>query len=284
MKYSYFVMVIALLTSNIDLFGQTSQNTKRGLEAIIVEKYYVSDAKDAESKTGGHLPVGSVTYRVYVDMLPGYRFQAAYGIPGHELQIATTTKFFNNEDWGGIIANVIPFRNLKDNTVMLDSWLSAGAGSDGTIGVPKADDNEAGTIINADGILQHSDPSAGIPIKMRDGLSAGTPARVTAFGIDTMLAIFNKQTASGIFSTTNGSWACLGGSAGRDSTSNKVLIGQFTTDGVFTFELNIQIGTPYGGVENYVAKDPQGIEIILPSLVYSSSLKSGPVTKKNQKK
>jgi hypothetical protein len=49
------------------------------------------------------------------------------------------------------------------------------------------------------------------------------------------------------------------------------LIAQITTDGDFSFELNIQIGTPYGGVENYVAKNPVGNEIMLPSLTYSVS-------------
>ena len=48
----------------------------------------MSDANDAtQNATGGVLPVGSVTYRIYVDMLPGYKFQAAYGVPGHEMRI-----------------------------------------------------------------------------------------------------------------------------------------------------------------------------------------------------
>ena len=38
----------------------------KGLEKIIVEKYYISDAKDAAAKKGGYLPVGSVTYRIFV--------------------------------------------------------------------------------------------------------------------------------------------------------------------------------------------------------------------------
>jgi len=52
---------------------------QNGLTRIIVEKYYVSNAADA-TKSVGNLPVGSVTYRLYVEMLPGYKFQAAYGI------------------------------------------------------------------------------------------------------------------------------------------------------------------------------------------------------------
>ena len=66
-----------------------------GLENIIVEKYYVSNAADAGGSMGT-LPVGSVTYRIFADLLPGFKFQALYGIPTHELRFETTTSFFNN--------------------------------------------------------------------------------------------------------------------------------------------------------------------------------------------
>ena len=71
------------------------------------------------------------------------------------------------------------------------------------------------------------------------------------------------------FITDNGSWASFGGSIGLDST-NRVLIAQVTTDGEFGFELNLQLGTPYGGVENYVAKDPMNGEILFPGLIYKN--------------
>ncbi|MEP7169931.1 MAG: hypothetical protein ABI855_11225, partial [Bacteroidota bacterium] len=74
-----------------------------------------------------------------------------------------------------------------------------------------------------------------------------------------------------IFSTTNGSWATMNGSTGPDSIDNKVLVAQITTNGVFTFKLNIQIGTPFRGVEQYVAENPKGEEIQLPNLIYSSA-------------
>src|SRR5437868_6397160 len=75
----------------------------QGLEGIIVEKYYVSDANDASVSVtdgGGVLPAGSATWRIYADMLPGYKFQAIYGTntPLHTLSFNTTTTFFNNED------------------------------------------------------------------------------------------------------------------------------------------------------------------------------------------
>ena len=97
----------------------------QGLENVIVERYYVSDANDAAGSSGA-LPVGSVTYRIYADMLPGYKFQAIYGIPAHTLKLTTSTSFFNNEDRGATTPSYTKLQ-AKANTVMLDSWFSVGA-------------------------------------------------------------------------------------------------------------------------------------------------------------
>lgn len=270
-----FILIFILFT--------TIAFAQNGLENIIVEKYYVSNAKDTlANKFGGKLPVGSVTYRIYVDMLPGYRFQAVYGIPGHELKLATSTLFFNNEDKGGVLANVIPDRNLKDNTVMLDSWLSAGGASESNLGVLKTKDDGVGTIINEKSFLQNDNIESGTPIKMQDGLIKGEPPRVTGFGIDSIIKVFDNKTIGSLFGTSNGSWATLGGSIGPDSLDNKVLIAQITTDGVFSFELNIQIGTPGGSVENYVAKNAVANEIVFPGLIYQSDSFCG--ARQNKKK
>lgn len=253
------------------LFFSVLHLRSQGLEKIVVEKYYVSDANDEKAKLGGHLPAGSVTYRIYADMLPGYRFQAAYGVEGHELRIATTTLFFNNDDRGAIIPNIIPKFNLENNTVMLDSWLSVGAASELNFGILKSEDDTIETVVNADipKVLQNADPLAGVPVKVKDGLMAGVPQRVTIFGIDSIIDVFGTQTKGSLFSTDNGSWACLVGAVGPTS-DNKVLIAQLTTDGVFSFELNIQIGGPDRQVENYVARNPVNKEILLPSLTYST--------------
>jgi hypothetical protein len=263
-------MIIRKLSIYLFLILCCGITNAQGLEKVIVEKYYISDVKDS-SHLGGNLPAGSVTYRIFLDMLPRYRFQAAFGIPGHELRLATTTTFFNNEDYGGTVPNVIPDRKLGDYNVMLDSWLSVGGASEGTLGILKTLDDTVETVNNLKGFLQSTNPVAGIPVKIRDGLVNGTPAKVTGFGIDSIINVFNKQSTGSLFSTTNGSWAAMGGTIGPDSTDNKVLIAQITTNGIFSFELNIQIGTPSGGVEQYVAKNPKGSEIVLDSLIYTSA-------------
>jgi hypothetical protein len=253
-------------------------NAQNGLEQVIVEKYYVSNSADATTSIGV-LPVGSVTYRIYADLLPGYTFQAAYGNATHTLFINSTTSFFNNEDRGNTTPTYTKTQ-AKNNTVMLDSWLSAGAACSGNFGILKSEDNSVATIVNADGILANADPSAGIPLTTQDGIitvAGRTPGSVGTIGIDTPVSILNATSQVGnSFSTSNGSWYCLGGAVGPDSTINKVLIAQITTDGVLSFELNIQIGTPVAGVsEYYVANNPAmyngQMELSIPSLTYNST-------------
>src|SRR5687767_2568245 len=234
----------------------------QGLECVEVEVYYISDANDsvgndAISAAHGTLPVGSVTYRVYANLLQGYNFQAAYGVPGHELRLETTTLFFNNEDRGAPSPTYTKTQ-ARLNSVMLDTWLSVGAGCSGWHGILKSTDDTAANVVNTDGLLQNADPAAGIPLTSRDGLllTATPPLGVTFVGFTAPeTGVIDNTTMGGLISTINASWAALGGSKGPDTVDNRVLIGQFTTKGIFSFKLNIQIGTPSGGVENYVAEN-----------------------------
>lgn len=263
-----FIAAVAFMLSHFIVTAQ------KGLENIIVEKYYVTDRNDSAAEISGKLHPGAVTYRVYVDMLPGYRFQAAYGIPGHELRIATSTSFYNSDE-GAALSNDISNKSLNKNTVMLDSWLSVGAACSAGFGILKKDDDAKGTIINLNipPVLQCENSLAGIPVKNRDGILIASPQSVvTTFGIEKELNVFaaNDSVPHNVFFTSNGSWASFGGSIGP-KPDNKVLIAQLTTDGQLTFELNIQLGSPNGSVENYVAKNPVGKEIQLACLIFPSS-------------
>ncbi len=161
---------------------------------------------------------------------------------------------------------------------MLDSWLSVGGatsatGAAGWFGLLKSDDNGVATVVNAETpkVVQNTDASAGIPVKTQDGLISTTsanPVQATTFvGFTTETDVFLDGTLNGpLFSTTNASWASLSGSVGPDA-NNRVLIAQITTDGVFHYELNIQIGTPSGGTQQYVALNPVGSEISIPSMM-----------------
>ena|ERR1700757_1220445 len=248
-----------------------------GLDSIIVEKFYVSDLNDKSvDAIGGTLPVNSITYRIFVDMKPGYKFEAAYGVAGHELRFQTSTLFFNNEDRGATTPSYTKVQ-AQNNTVMLDSWLSVGGSCTSNMGVMKTEDNGTATVVNADGVLQNNNALAGIPVSQQDGFISGSPETVTPVGITNQanmindIAVFDAQndgTNGPVFSTFNGSLASLNGSVGPTAT-NRVLIGQITTDGVFCFTLNVQLGTPSAGVaENWVASNPTGSQGTHPSLSY----------------
>ena len=245
---------------------------QNGLEKIFVERYYVADAVDA-ANSHPPLPVGSVTYRIYADMLPGYKVQSIYGSSVHTLTMTTTTTFFNNEDYGSTIPT-FSSTNAKKNTVMLDSWLSTGGACNGYMGIPKADDNGVGNFVNSNvpPLLQNNVPQMSIPLTTQDGMYLATVPSTITLGLDGIIDVFGDGSVVGnSFVVTNGAWSCLSGAAGPIPATNKVLIAQITTDGTFHFELNIQIGTPTLGTENYVCSNPGVGELTIPSLIQTLS-------------
>jgi hypothetical protein len=244
---------------------------QNGLKKIIVEPFYISNAADSVGSMGV-LPVGSVTYRIYVQMKKGYVFETIYGNIPHPLKFSTTTAFFNNEDYGSTSPNGISVANEKKNTVMLDSWLSAGGAANGRMGVLKSDDT-TGSIGNINGLLQNTDPMTGIPVKVEDGMMPGSPCAVTFVGLSTTeLSVLDAVSNTGnLFTTNNGAWACLSGIRGPNPDTNRVLVAQITTNGTFSFQMNVQIGdTATGNAENYVYNTPTGNEVYFAGLSYTS--------------
>jgi hypothetical protein len=250
----------------------------QGLEKIIVEKYYVSNAGD-EAGSSGTLPAGSVTWRIYADMAPGYYLLQVYGIPTHPLTISTTTSFFNNTDYGAVTP-AFSATNAKKNTVMLDSWLSTGNACTGYLGVLKSEDDGVGTFVNKNGLLQNADASAGIPLTTQDGLMAGTNYDISVVGINTD-AISDGSVTGSTVSTTNGSWYSTTHPQGP-TANNRVLIAQLTSNGPIHYEINIEIGKDLGGgqstAEYYVFSNPQGEERYDPKYHLSGNLPPVPPT------
>ena len=270
MHKKLYVLLIFVMPS----FFAVSQTEEQGLEGVVVEKYYVSGKNDLEANSfAGELKKNSVTYRIYVDLLPGYRFQAAFGSNEHPLFFRTNTSFFNNTDKGGVVASVIPRRSLGKNTVMLDSWLSVGTASELSLGIPKEEDDTSGFVAFENGYLVNRTKDVSVLPSERDGLkySLNMPIH-TFFGLDSVIQVFGSK-GGNEFYVNNGAWACMGrGSIGVDSLShNKVLIAQLTTDGILEYELNIQIVTPKGKVQRYVARNPKEIEFTDDSLVLSKN-------------
>jgi hypothetical protein len=223
------------------------------LENVITEVYYVSDSSDLADTSGGVLSQGAVTYRIYIDMKPGYSLQMVYGNQKHELFIKTDTKFFNNQECGALTGFNVDARRINDNSVALDSWITMGAATRLHTGILKADDKDGSVIKRA-------------TLDNTDGLTKGELPNFKIFNLD--LNFFNDPKNASDFRTNNGGWAAPGGVKGP-TNDNRVLIAQLTTNGKLNFELNIQIGTPTGGYVQFVAKRPEGSEIQSNKLTYN---------------
>ncbi len=258
MKHSiFFTLLSTLLLTYNAVSGQEKKELteadRSALENIIVEIYHVSNAKDCDEEVGGKLPKGSITYRIFADLKPGYTLQAVYGSETHPLMIATSTAFFNNTSHGEIKGDYINDAKLNDNTVALDSWVTIGAATKSHMGIPKVDDTD-GSIINKP------------DFKKADGLLLTTkPKAVIYVGVD-IESFYGERVVSSL-TTTNGSWAVYGGTKGA-TEDNKILIAQLTTEGILSFDLNIQVGTPGGYNVRYVTSNPQGEEIQFNELAY----------------
>lgn len=253
----HFVFFIILLFSTLSLNAQIkykiTHDDSLALENVIVEKYYISDSTDCVDTTGGLLAKGSTTYRIYIDMKPGYSLQLVYGNKKHELLIKTSTTFFNNEYCSALTGFNISYKEINENTVALDSWITMGAATKLHAGILLADDTDGSILKRAS-------------LAKADGLTKGTSPTLKIFNLD--LNCFRNTKNASLLSTKNGGWAALGGVKGP-TPDNRVLIAQLTTNGILSFELNIQIGTPTGGYVKFVARDPEGSELQFKGLTHN---------------
>lgn len=282
MRLTYLIIVLCC-------FQQTLV-AQDGLEGIIVERYYISTAQDTlNAKLEGLLEPGSITYRVYVDLKPGFAFQAAYGSPEHALRITSDKPFYNHLDAGTVNPDILPERELNKGIALLDSWFSVGGAGENHYGVLKEFDDSAidEYISFKPGYLEGQDKRMGCAIRQRDGLRRAEKIPFPMFyQMDSALKMVAAGINGGNIVIRNGAWASMGrGSKGVDSlTTNTVLIGQFTTAGDFSFELNVLIGAPNGTSQKYVANSPGLGEWIHPQLTYSSTNRNDERNKKRRQK
>ena len=257
----------------------------QGLEGIVVEKYYQTDALDstnaADNGSSTVLRTGSIAYRVFVDMAPGFKFITMFGQsdlsnnPVHPWVIKTTTDFFNDPNNGQVFPQSNSLNNTKKHLTLIDSYLCTGGVCVGKMGVVKTDDTD-GSIGNSNGVLTNNPGGVfGVAINSivagaQDGLMPGTPISPNALGLGTQSDVFD-QTAGSTFSVINGAVAALGGAVGT-TTSNMILIGQFTTNGILTFTFNVQISNTLTNVaEIYVPTALSTTETSFPALIYTSA-------------
>jgi hypothetical protein len=94
--------------------------------------------------------------------------------------------------------------------------------------------------------------------------TAGTYVVPNTLGLGSALDVLNQTPGNSIV-VTSGAIAALGGIVGPTS-ANRVLVGQFTTNGTFTFKLNVQLLNPVGVAENYVHTTLAGGQLTHPTL------------------
>ena len=264
MKKKLFLSLLMLLIFQVNTFAQ--------IRHLIVEKYYISDSLDATDTIDGAaraIPIGSKTFRVYVELDSGYKIHKLYGAPGHPLIIASDSNFYNNIDrpTTACFGYMINKNWYGSNPILaLDSWLTLAQAVKTHKGVLKNQDtdgsliggsnNYGGTAAIASGLMINADTSCGIPVDTADGMLPNTTAAGTFIdngfrditGVDT--TIFGSVNIGSHYYSTSSYIQQNDGVTGALPVSYKVLIGQFTTKGNITFQLNLELIDSTGGVNN----------------------------------
>lgn len=252
LKIKYFLICLSAILWNM--------HTQAQLEKVFIETYYVSDANDATDITGGGVEEGSITYRIYVDLLPGSQLVEIFGDADHPFEIMSTDTFYNNPE-ASTFGNEIPKIAYESNTVALDSYLTLGqTGFQGTkkfFGLPKWQDddgsfigglnNDGGSEMIDGGLLINADPIAGIPLTTSDGMDTLNNNIIDwfNFGVYDLISgedssmfghlVKHTEFVSNNFTLRNS------GVQGVIPDSNHVLIAQLTTKGELHFKLNIKV-------------------------------------------
>lgn len=284
---------ITLLLAFLAAASFSKAQQPQALQGVIVERYYSTTADDstnaADNGAATILHKGSVTYRVFIDIAPGFQFIQMFGNSDalnnvlHPLIFKTTTNFFNDPNNGQVYPTANSLINTRKNLTMIDSWLSVGGICTGKMGILKTEDPD-GSVGNAHGVLTNSlganfmNGVFGAPINSivsvanaRDGMMPGLPVTPNVLGMPPSVDIFD-QTPGSVFTCTSCAVSALGGAVGT-TTSNLILLGQFTTDGIFSFSLNIQLSdTTTNQATVFVPSNPDAAtnEVLYPGLIYTS--------------
>jgi hypothetical protein len=210
-----------------------------GLEGISIEVYARHPLPLSGNAQGNNLPAGNITYRVFVDLAPGFKLQALYGIPEHPLRIETSTAFYNNQDFGGKCGDEINETLLNSFNTAFDTWITIGAATEAHYGIAREEDYDGSS-------LQYAS------FDNSDGLISGSIPDLRFFRF---LPDFFQHPDSSSFILDDGAWLVYEGVRGMTS-SNKVLVAQLTTDGAITLKLNVQLISPKGEIEQHVYENP----------------------------
>ncbi|MBN1115975.1 MAG: T9SS type A sorting domain-containing protein [Bacteroidales bacterium] len=232
------LILLLCLMLNVIIMAQGTHRT--GIEKIYVDAIPV---KSSIATVTNNLPSDAVCYRIFIDMAPQASFSSIVGFShGHikdqidyegaspyPIDISTTTEFFNTAVFGSALGEDIQVDFLAfDSSLMYDSFISVGSVTNEWIGVP--------TYLNSNGYVE--------------GEAIET---TTTPGFD--LTMLGNVNSSESLYTSDGVWAAVlptkdkvKGPVETDSTI--VFIGQFTTNGIFSFSINTGLIIPSGANYN----------------------------------
>jgi len=264
------------------------------IKKVVVEKYYISDTFDATDSLAGTVPVGSTTYRIFIDLEPNSKIIKIYGDQYHPLKIESTQNFYNNYDRPDKNFGYLINKNwFEDNPMLaLDSWLTLGLASTNQLGILKSDDyngsdiggsnNFGGTAAVSGGLMINADPLAGIPVTTSDGFLPSTTALgqwtdngfKDSFGDDS--SVFGPTVIGNSFISYDAFLKQNSGLSGVSPDSNSVLVAQLTTIGDLSFELNLEVEIS-DGINSTIIKYVANNDTLLPGEEINPALKYPPV-------
>jgi hypothetical protein len=227
------VWSVALLIACLSLRGQ-------GIEAVLVERYHVIDAD-----TPGLAPL--VTYRIFLDLAPGYSLLSVFGEKDRHLFFRTSTRFFNDTVNGGGAGERIGSDLLDNYPLALDSWLAFGFATNTHKAVPLHLDMDGSVLRKPRGRTGRKE--YGKELYRTDGLM---PARQVPEVMKLYLSTsYLERLDGGLLETTVGAYGVMGSVAGG-TVENMVLIAQLTTDGELSYGINAAVRGPDGSIQKFL--------------------------------
>lgn len=235
------------------LFAASAQ--ERGIDSVWVESVVLEGWTDEEGRT-------LVSHRIWVDLAPGYSMQVVFGDVHHDMEIATTTRFWNDTTRTVVYADELDEAAMATGRAWRDSWLAMGGLGRDHWAVPRSLDTD-GSIIRPSSLKRVERKLLPRVLRERDGaMAADSVPRTTDWRFrPSYLAAIPGY----VIHTMDGAWAVLGGTAGPHDGGH-VLIAQLCTSGELTFRINIQVADQYRNAIKYVHSDPIDGEVLAPWL------------------
>jgi hypothetical protein len=269
MKLKKLILFFGLLLSSL--------YTQAQIENVLVEKYYISDDFDGLDTTNGHLLPGSVTYRIYIDLAQGSKLLRIYGDENHPFIVKSTETIYNHEKGKSFGRDFLNTSTFSKNTLAVDSWLTLGqifstTNNQTYYGIPKDQDTDGSFVGGGNndgginkipfGLLNNSEPDAGVPLFKKDGIQLANNT-LTNWGNNGIISNAIDSTIFGSFvkgNTFESSKFYLknDGTTGPDSVKNQILIAQVTTAGEISFAINVEVLEMINGIPTkvkYVSND-----------------------------